>query len=157
VDDLTRLLEIEAIKQLKYRYFRHLDLKEWEALAELFAPDARSSYGDGKYTYEGRDAIMGFLRGALGRPTILTAHHGHHPEIELASETTATGTWALWDKVIDLQHGIEIGGAAFYRDGYVKLAGAWRFQSTGYQRTFEEMKPRPTDGPARLTANRFAQ
>ena len=118
--------------------------------------DTAPSYGDGKYTYQGRDAIMGFLRGALGRPTILTAHHGHHPEIELSSETTATGTWALWDKVIDLQHGIEIGGAAFYRDGYVKLAGAWRFQSTGYQRTFEEMKPRPADGPARLTANRFA-
>jgi hypothetical protein len=156
MDDVQRLLEIEAIKQLKYRYFRHLDSKEWDALAELLAPDASSSYGDGKYAFQGRDAIVRFLRGALGRPTILTAHHGHHPEIELSSETTATGIWSLWDHVIDLQHGVEIGGAAFYRDTYVKRDGAWRFQSTGYQRTYEEMKPRPADGPARLTANRFA-
>jgi hypothetical protein len=156
VDALQRMLEIEAIKQLKYRYFRHLDSKEWDALAELLAPDATSAYGGGKYGYEGRDAIMGFLRGALGRPTILTAHHGHHPEIEVTSPTTATGTWALWDHVIDLQHGVEIGGAAFYHDRYVKLDGAWRFQSTGYVRTYEEMAPRPADGPVRLTANRFA-
>ena len=60
MDDLTRLLEIEAIKQLKYRYFRHLDLKEWDALAELFAPDARSSYGDGKSV--GDEVRTGMLR-----------------------------------------------------------------------------------------------
>jgi len=157
VDDLQRILAIEEIKQLKYRYLRFLDTKEWDLLADLFVEDATSAYGDGKYAFEGRDAIMTFLRDALGRHSILTAHHVHQPEIELTSESTATGVWALWDTVIDLEHQLTIRGAAFYRDEYVKQNGQWRFRTTGYQRTYEEMVPRPTDGPARLTANRFAQ
>ena len=157
MDDLTRLVEIERIQQLKYRYFRYLDGKEWDELAQLFVEDARSSYGDGKYSFQGRDAILRFLRDALGRPTILSAHHGHHPEIELTSATSARGTWALWDRVIDLQHGIEISGAAFYHDEYVKIGGDWKFLATGYQRTYEELAPRPADGPAKLSANRFAK
>ena len=31
---LRRLEDLEAIKQLKYRYWRHLDLKEWDELAD---------------------------------------------------------------------------------------------------------------------------
>lgn len=156
MDELQRLLEVEQIKQLKYRYLRHLDCKEWDALRALFVPDATSAYGGGRYSFQGRDAIMEFLEGALDRPTMLTSHQVHHPEIELTGEGTATGSWALWDNVIDLQHGIVIRGTAYYRDRYVKVDGAWRIQSTGYERIYEEMLPRPADGPARLTANRFA-
>ena len=156
MDEIQRLAEIEAIKQLKYRYFRFLDLKQWDDLAELLAGDATAAYSGGKYSFEGRAAIMGFLRGALGRHSMLTAHHGHHPEIELTSETTATGIWALWDTVIDTEHGFVIRGAAFYRDEYEKIDGAWRFRSTGYERTYEEMETRAADGPVRLTENRFA-
>lgn len=156
MNDLERLMEIERIKQLKYRYFRHLDLKEWDALEALFTADATSSYGDGKFAYSGREKIMEFLRGALGRPTILTAHHGHHPEIELTGPETARGTWALGDQVIDLEHGFVLRGAAFYEDEYRKESGEWRLAATGYRRTYEEMEPRRADGPVRLTANRFA-
>lgn len=156
MDDLQRILEIEAIKQIKYRYLRHLDCKEWDALRALFVAEATSAYGGGRYSYEGRDAIMGFLEEALGRPTILTTHQVHHPEIELTSETSATGTWALWDNVLDLQHGLVIRGTAFYHDEYVKADGAWRIKSTGYERIYEEMLPRPADGPAKLLSNRFA-
>lgn len=159
MDELQKLVEIEAIKQLKYRYFRFLDLKQWDDMAELFVEDARAAYSGGKYAFDGRAAIMKFLTDALGRPSMLTAHHGHHPEIELTSESTARGTWALWDTVIDTQHAITIRGAAFYQDEYVKVDGAWRFRSTGYERTYEEMAPYPgdgSDGSPRLTANRFA-
>jgi len=156
MDDLERLVEIERIKQLKYRYFRHLDLKEWDALAELFTEDATSAYGDGKFAYTGRREILEFLRGALGRPSILTAHHGHHPEIEITGPTTARGTWALGDQVIDLEHEFVLRGAAFYEDEYRKEGGQWRFAATGYRRIYEEMEPRRGEGPVRLTANRFA-
>lgn len=156
MDDLQTLLEIEAIKQLKYRYFRFLDLKQWDDMASLFVEDASAAYSGGKYAFDGRDEIMKFLTGALGRPSMLTAHHGHHPEIELTSQSAATGIWALWDTVIDTQHHVTIRGAAFYRDEYVKVDGAWHFQSTGYERTYEEMAPYPEDGPTTLTANRFA-
>jgi hypothetical protein len=154
---MTDLEAIEAIKQLKYRYLRHLDCKEWTELKELFVDDATSAYGDGKYSYQGRDAIVSFLTDALDRRSMLTTHQVHHPEIEITSDTTATGVWSLEDIVIDLQHEITIRGAAFYRDEYVKVNGRWKFKSTGYTRIYEEIAPRPADGPAKLTANRFAE
>ena len=48
--------------------------------------------------------------------------------------------------VIDEQHGVTIHGAAFYRDEYVKVGGAWKIRHTGYERTFEEMAPRKAQG-----------
>ena len=132
--------EIEAIKQLKYKYMRCVDQKRWQELAECLSPDATCAYGDGKFSFQGREAVMKFLVDAMDRPTFLSSHRVHHPEIRLTSATTATGVWALEDYVIDLEHDLRLRGAAFYRDEYVKQGGAWRIRHTGYQRTFEEIE-----------------
>ena len=63
------LVEIEAIKQVKYRYFRFLDLKMWDEIEELFVPEATCAYSAGAYSFEGRDAIVGFFRKSMGRET----------------------------------------------------------------------------------------
>ena len=42
MDPIQELAEIEAIKQLKGRYQRGVDTKDWDLLASTFAPDARS-------------------------------------------------------------------------------------------------------------------
>lgn len=151
------LEELERIKQLKYRYLRCIDQKRWEELATCFTEDATCSYGDGKYSYQGRDAIMEFLIGAMGRDSFLSSHRVHHPEIEITSATTATGVWALEDTVIDTQHEITIRGAAFYTDEYVKLDGEWRIRSTGYRRTFEEIESRKERPGLQLSANMWAK
>ncbi len=151
---MDQATEIEAIRQLKYRYFRYLDSKLWDPLKELFVPEAVSSYSGGKYAFEGRDAILEFLASSLG-PTMITMHHGHHPEIQLTSESTATGIWALEDVVIDTANELTIRGAAYYRDEYVKLNGEWKIHSTGYERLFEEMESRKDRPGLRLTANRW--
>ena len=150
------LREIEAIKRLKYRYFRFLDQKRWDELKECFVEDATSAYSDGKYSFAGREQIMGFLTGALGRSTILTAHTGHHPEIDFISDHSATGIWALEDTVIDLENKVTIRGAGFYHDEYVKVGGQWKLKVTGYQRTFEELESRADTPSLTVTANRFA-
>jgi hypothetical protein len=67
-------------------------------------------------------------------------HHGHHPEIELTSETTARGTWYLEDTVFFRDADMVLRGAAFYDDVYVKQDGRWKIRSTGYERTFEVME-----------------
>ena len=135
------LQEIEAIKQLKYKYMRCVDQKLWQELADCFSPDATCDYGDGKFSFQGREAVMKFLVDAMDRPSFLSSHRVHHPEIRLTSATTATGIWALEDYVIDLQHDFRLHGAAFYSDEYVKLAGEWKIRCTGYRRTFEEIEP----------------
>lgn len=35
----------------------------------------------GKYAFEGRDRIVGFFRLAMGRPSFLSSHRVHEPEI----------------------------------------------------------------------------
>ena len=57
--------DIEAIKRLKHKYFRCLDCKLWDELAECFTEDATTSYTDGKYSFRGVDAIIGFLHHSL--------------------------------------------------------------------------------------------
>ena len=136
---LQALEDIEAIKQLKYRYWRDLDLKQWDDMAGCFVPDATVSYGSGQYQFTGVDAIMRFLRQSLGRDTgAVTIHHGHHPEIVLHSATSAHGTWALYNYMFNERQnrGIRIG--AYYEDRYVKVGGAWRFEHIGYRSLFHE-------------------
>ena len=135
------LVEIEAIKRLKYTYVRCLDQKRWDELGAVLTDDATSSYGGGEYSFTGRDAILQFLRDSLG-PSMITMHQVHHPVIELLSATEATGSWGLEDIVIMVEHNIDLRGAAYYTDNYVKVDGEWKIAHTGYKRLFEEMRPR---------------
>jgi hypothetical protein len=153
---MADLHEIEAIKRLKYKYLRCLDLKLWAELAECFIGEATAAYGDGQYSFAGRDQIMQFLRDALGSPSIISSHRVQQPEIDFTSPTTATGTWALDDTVIETQSKSTIRGAAFYHDEYVKVGGQWKIKATGYQRLFEERLSRSDTPSWRLTANRWA-
>jgi hypothetical protein len=137
------LVDIEAIKQLKYRYFRTLDTKRWDDLGETLSPDATAAYDGGRYSFNGRNAILTFLRDALGSPRVISMHHGHHPEIEIIDENRARGTWYLEDMVIFRDIGMVLHGAAFYADEYLRIGGAWKILSTGYERTFEWRESRP--------------
>ncbi len=145
------LHDLEAIKRLKYKYLRCLDQKLWDEIGSCFTPDATCSYSGGKYAFDGREAIVDFLRKAMGAPSFYSSHRVHHPEIEFTSATTARATWALEDEVIETKAQITIRGAAFYHDEYVKVDGAWRIRATGYQRTFEEMESRVDRPSLRLT------
>jgi len=149
---MHELREIEAIKRLKYRYMRCLDQKRWAELGECFTDDARTSYGDGKYAFAGREAILGFLVAAMGRPSFLSSHRVHHPEIDLVSPTSARGTWALEDLVLDPERAVLIRGAAFYSDEYAKQDGRWLIAFTGYARTFEYVEQLSARPGLRLTA-----
>lgn len=152
MDAIEKLVEAEAIKQLKARYARAVDTKDWSLLASVFAPDARSVYDGGAFAFEGRDAIIAFLRDALDTTQVVTMHQSHTPEIEITSETTARGTWYLEDFVVN--EGEEtpynpgrnvLIGTGIYHDEYVKLDGEWLISQTGYERIFEYREPMHAD------------
>ncbi|HWF15909.1 MAG TPA: nuclear transport factor 2 family protein [Acidimicrobiales bacterium] len=136
--------ELEAIRRLKYAYFRTLDLKEFDQLGALLTEDATAGYEDGTTVLEGRDAIVSWLQSVLGDPGIVTEHHGHHPELTFSSETEAQGTWYLQDRVIVPSADLEIGGTAFYEDRYRRTSEGWRIAHTGYMRVFEEHRTHST-------------
>jgi hypothetical protein len=103
-------------------------------------------------SFDGRDAVVEFMRSSLG-PAIITVHQCHHPELRVDGDT-ATGTWYLQDLVIVSEHKMLLTGAAFYEDTYSRTDGTWRISRTGYVRSYEATQPLP-DG-WQLTANRWA-
>ncbi|MBB2989985.1 hypothetical protein FHR72_001453 [Mycolicibacterium iranicum] len=137
MDDAAALLEIEAIKQVKARYCRYLDTKDWTSWRSLFAEDFRSdtSQAGGKIIV-GADDFVAFTRRSLRDNA--TVHQVHAPEIELTSPTTATGVWALED-VVRLAPGINLRGYGHYRESYAKVDGRWLITASTLTRLREDI------------------
>ena len=137
---LQRLEDIEEIKQLKHRYLRCLDTKQWDGLAETLCEDATTSYADGEYSFEGREKIVGFLKATplADKDGLIGVHHCQQPEIELTGPASARGTWALYNYLLHKKEGMGLRLCAFYHDEYEKVEGQWKIKSTGYERVFEE-------------------
>ena len=138
---MSELLEMEKIRQLKYRYFRCLDTNDWPEFEKCFTEDCKAAYSDGKLTFENRAEIVKFMSDNMSGDQFLSMHHGHHPEITLTGDSTATGIWYLEDLILDLKNRFKIFGAAIYSDEYRKVDGEWKISSIGYKRTFECGEP----------------
>jgi hypothetical protein len=139
MDDPTAVLEIESIKQLKARYCRYLDTKDWAAWRGIFADDFVSDTAEaGGKVIVGADEFIAFIRATLGRPSQPTVHQVHAPEIELTSPTTARGVWALQD-VVRLAPGLNLNGYGHYHETYVKIDGQWRIKTSKLTRVREDI------------------
>ena len=120
--------DIEEIKQLKARYFRTMDTKDWDGMRQVFTDGVvmdTSESGGGVVT--GADEFMAFLRDVLA--DAVTVHHGHMPEITLTSDTTATGVWAMED-TIRWPDGTKLHGFGHYHETYERADGTWRIASS---------------------------
>jgi hypothetical protein len=136
--DMQRMMDIEAIKQLKHAYFRCLDTTNFEELATIFHPDVTVHFVGGAYewTLQGRDEYLEALRKSFTRESI-GHHNGHHPEVQILSETEATGIWYLTDNMWILNHKFFTTGTAIYWDRYLKVDGRWTIKDTNYERIYE--------------------
>ena len=147
---------MEQIAQVKYRYARTLDTKNWEELTDTLVPEATAVYGE-HLSFESRDVFINFLENTLGLHMV-TEHHCRHPEIRIdESGRTATGTWLLADTVIVPEDGMILRGSAYYHDRYVRCDdGAWRIAHTGYERNWETVVSLADMPSFRLSSNRWA-
>lgn len=127
MDELERLIAVDAIGRLKARYFRCMDTKDWAGFAGVFAPDAvMDMQEEAGATIEGNEAIAAFVSGSVAE--VVTVHHGHMAEITVTSPTEATGIWAMED-VLQWPPGsamVSMHGFGHYHERYVKLDGGWR-------------------------------
>jgi hypothetical protein len=151
MDPVERLVAIEQIKQLKARYFRCVDTKDWTGLAEVFAPDAVMDMSGempkgmpGGGITNGNEAIAAFVRDAGRLDLATTVHHGHMPEIDVTSEGTATGVWAMedelwWPDPYPVEH---IHAYGHYHETYQRVGGEWRIASTRLTRLKRIVKMR---------------
>lgn len=120
--------DIEAIKQLKARYFRTMDTKDWAGMRRVFTDDVVMDTSEaGGDVIAGADEFMAFLEPTLA--DVVTVHHGHMPEIELTSPTSARGTWSMED-MLRWPDGSELHGYGHYHETYEKADGVWRIKSS---------------------------
>ncbi|PIB78756.1 nuclear transport factor 2 family protein [Mycobacterium celatum] len=139
MDDVTALHEIESIKQLKARYCRYLDSKDWAAWRGIFTDDFVSdTVAAGGKVIAGADEFVAYIRKTLGKPSQPTVHQVHAPEIELTSATTARGVWALED-VVRLAPGLNLNGYGHYHETYEKIDGQWRIKTSKLTRLREDI------------------
>jgi hypothetical protein len=128
---LQQLIDIESIKQLKARYFRFMDQKNWPEWGLVFTEDAHLVVPEGAMDVRGRAAVVAAVSGAL--EGVRTVHHGHMPEIEIVGPDTARGTWAMFDYVEfpEAADGQRVGlqGYGHYTEEYVREDGHWRIAS----------------------------
>jgi SnoaL-like domain len=133
------LRDIEAIKQLKARYCRHLDAKDWDSWRALFTDDFVSELtGTGGRRRLGADDFIAYTRSTLGKPSQCTVHTVHGPEILLTSMTTARGVWAMSD-VVRLLPAVTLHGYGHYHETYEKRDGKWRITSSRLTRLREDI------------------
>ncbi len=152
------LAAIEEIRQLKYRYFRTLDLKEWDEFGGCLAEDVVARYGtqamDKPLHFDNRADVVEFMAGNLGTG-IISIHIASHPEIQVDGDT-ATGSWGFEDTVIVPAFEVQIRGGGYYRDEYRKDPdGKWRITATSYERIYEAMTSLKDTPSFKLIANRW--
>jgi len=126
----------EAIRQLKARYFRLMDTKQWDAWRELFTEDAvLQASPDPQERFVGADQIVERVRGHL--ENAVTVHHGHMPEIEVDGDT-ASAIWAM-DDYVELPE-LVLRGAGHYHDAYLRRDGVWRIRESRLTRLRLEIR-----------------
>jgi uncharacterized protein (TIGR02246 family) len=127
MSDIQRLIDIEAIKQLKARYFRFLDTKDWAGFSSVFTLDVHLMVPEGDVDVTGRNAVVEAISSLLAG--VLTVHQGHMPEIQITGPDTASGVWAMFDYLdFPTTDGTRNGmqGYGHYHERYAREADAWR-------------------------------
>ncbi len=128
------------IKDLKARYFRLLDTKQWDEWKLLFTDDLRFEAPQDRPDQmdHDRESFVNGVRAVIGNAK--TVHHGHMPEIELISSTEARGIWAMEDFIWwpDARRGSGeprfLHGFGHYHETYRRTANGWRIASMKLER-----------------------
>lgn len=143
MDDITKLIAIAEIRDLKARYFRAIDEKDAALLRGTFARDVELDYrgattdpntGDNAASdatgekLVGADASVAVLIPSL--QDLVTVHHASEPEIEIIDAVNARAIWPMVDR-LQFPRGPHRGmtGYGHYRETYVKEDGQWRIKT----------------------------
>lgn len=126
-----QLDDMEAIRQLKSRYFRLMDTQAFERWDTCFTANVTARYeGVPRASADlptdidisGRDELVAGVKALMtGAQSI---HQGYMPEIELTSATTAKAIWSMYDYV--MLPTCHFQGWGHYHEDYVKEADGWK-------------------------------
>lgn len=136
-DGTTEVLE--NVVDVKSRYCRLLDAKDWPAWSALFLPDATLQIGPSQDAIvRGRDAIETLLRAQLRKAT--TLHQVRDPELREDGIGRVRIIWRMKDRVETSLYLLE--GAGFYEDVYEQTPEGWRIASLRLHRSKVSLTPK---------------
>ena len=123
---VQRLEDIEALKQLKFRYAAYCD-DDYDAdgLVPLFTEKAIWDGGP-MGRFEGHEALHAFFSSA-DQTVPFAIHHVLNPIIEIDGDR-ATGRWYLWQPCTFAEGEQALWMAAVYDDVYRREGEVWRFE-----------------------------
>jgi len=138
-----------AISEVKARYCRAMDTKDWVAFAELFTEDFEldTSAAGGPTAIRGREAAVNAIRSWVG--SAQTAHQVHSPEMRVDGDV-AEVVWAMQDRVIwsaQRRPRPDMGGHTgygHYHERYVRNDGRWRIAAQRLTRLIVDFHPPPS-------------
>lgn len=137
-----------ALSELKARYCRTLDCKQWQAYAGVFAPDGCSQFGpdpeEGSVT--GREAIIELMEKQLKKAS--TVHHVHPAEFRFHDNGEVTALWPMDDRVAN--PGFVLEGSGYYEERYRQIDGDWYIQHMRIHRLRVDISPRGWLRPSAL-------
>ena len=127
-----------AVANLKARYCRYLDTKDWAGFASLFTEDVViDTTASGGPRMQGRETAIASIRASLDAAT--TTHHVHSPEIQIVGDE-ARVVWAMQDRLTWL-NGRKLDGAGHYHERYVRQGGDWKIAESRLTRLYVDMQP----------------
>ena len=149
--ETERLVAIEAIRELKTKYWRGVDSGDSALVRSILAEDSVldctgccTDPASGVDHMPQMNIIMrgreAWQTGNLEHPRLITVHQGHQHEIEVMSETNARGVWAFTDRFF-MPPGSPFSrmtGYGHYHDTYEKVAGTWLLKTMRFTRIWVE-------------------
>ena len=133
-----RVLEdIEAIKKLRSRYWRCIREGLWDNFLDCFSDDAAVDLGVGRQL-QGKKALTNFYKEIF--PTIRSTiiPQGHNPEIDVLSETKATGKWLIDNPQIEIPSNEAVRLGSTYDEEYEKESDGWRIKRQKVSHIYKE-------------------
>lgn len=130
---MDELLALSEISQLKARYCRYLDQKQWQEWGKLFLPDLHADFSGSlpaaDAIFDNSQSWVSFISTRL--QSAITIHHVVNPEIEFIDANMAIGIWSLYDRIEHPGRDGDRGFSGFgrYEDVYRKTEDGWRFSS----------------------------
>jgi hypothetical protein len=143
MNEIERLAAIEEIKQVKAKYFRGVDTGNGDLVRSILAEDCVLDYRGGcTDPVTGIDhvpAMNALLNGREAWPAgenlnmgMVSVHQGHNVEVEVTSDSTASGIWSMTDR-LHFPAGAPISimtGYGHYHETYEKSDGTWKIKTT---------------------------
>lgn len=144
VSDIEELLIYQRLTDVKAKYCRMVDNKDWAGFEALFTPDATLDFRGGTTTSVGNavlcgsEAIVETISNAVANLT--TVHQCHTPEFEILSPTSARALWHMADQ-LRWPEGSPVrakSGYGYYHETYEKVDGAWKICAVRLERILVE-------------------